>query len=145
MVERTHPVNPNQSPSTAVTIVAATVGLLSLASGLWGLLRATGGLREEAGKLARTANAGQGEARAVDRVRSSSAPRSNGLIAGKRLVQAARAVGHVFWLSRAHKPRIAKSEVPRKLQKASGGKGVKEKVEILILPLPVPPRPSLGA
>ena len=36
------------------------------------------------------------------------------------------AAGHVFWLSRADKPRIAKSEVPRKLEKASRSKGVNE-------------------
>ena len=109
MDERTHPWHPNQPPPTAVAIVSPMMGLVSLSSGRWGVLRATGGLREEAGKLARTANAGQGEARAVDRVRSSPAPRSNALVAGKRLVQAARAAGHVFWLPRADKPGIARS------------------------------------
>ena len=43
------------------------------------------------------------------------------------------AAGQVFWLSRADKPRIAKSEVPRKLEKASRSKGVKHTP-----PVPVP-------
>ena len=62
MVEWTHPLHTNQSPPTAVAIVTPMVGLVSLSSGRLGVLRATGGLREQAReqatKLGRTADAG---------------------------------------------------------------------------------------